>query len=89
MERSTDAQRASITQTIQGSRVRDLLDGDRVRLVAWHRGDNTYWVANSLLRVLTNDQMIGIARSAKVRFLTKSRRDGGGRFERRQGDDRA
>jgi LCP family protein required for cell wall assembly len=57
----------SITETIHGREYEVFLDGDRIRLVAWHRGDNTYWVANSLLRVLTNDQMIGIARSAKVK----------------------
>jgi polyisoprenyl-teichoic acid--peptidoglycan teichoic acid transferase len=57
----------SITETIRGREYEIFLDGDRIRLVAWHRGDNTYWVANSLLRVLTNDQMIGIARSAKVK----------------------
>lgn len=56
----------SITQTIRNREYEIFLDGDRVRLVAWHRGDNTYWVANSLLRVLTNDQMIGMARSAQV-----------------------
>ncbi len=33
--------------------------------IAWHRGDNTYWVSNDLLQLLTNDQMIGIARSAQ------------------------
>jgi len=58
----------SITQTIRGREYEIFLDGDRVRLVAWHRGDNTYWIANSLLRVLTNDQMIGIARSARVKI---------------------
>jgi polyisoprenyl-teichoic acid--peptidoglycan teichoic acid transferase len=57
----------SITQTIRGREYEIFLDGDRIKLVAWHRGDNTYWVMNSLLRVLTNDQMIGIARSAKVK----------------------
>ena len=58
----------SITKTIRNREYEIFLDGDRVRLVAWHRGDNTYWVANSLLRVLTDDQMIGIARSAKVKL---------------------
>jgi polyisoprenyl-teichoic acid--peptidoglycan teichoic acid transferase len=62
----------SVTQTIRGREYEIFFDGDRVRLVAWHRGDNTYWVANSLLRVLTSDQMIGIARSAKVK-LPKSK----------------
>ncbi len=39
------------------------LDGDRIRLVSWQQGDNVYWVSNSLLQTLTNDQMLGIARS--------------------------
>ncbi len=64
----------SIKQTIRGREYEIFLDGDRVRLVAWHRGDNTYWVANSLLRVLTNDQMIGIARSARVKIPNKKPR---------------
>jgi polyisoprenyl-teichoic acid--peptidoglycan teichoic acid transferase len=38
----------------------------KVTLVSWHRGENTYWIANSLQNALTNNQMIGIARSAKV-----------------------
>ncbi|HEX2096239.1 MAG TPA: LCP family protein [Solirubrobacterales bacterium] len=57
----------SITQTIRGRDYEIFLDGDRIRLIAWHRGENTYWIANSLLRVLTNDQMVGMARSAKVK----------------------
>ncbi len=64
----------SITETIRDREYEIFLDGDRVRLVAWHRGDNTYWVANSLLRVLTNDQMIGIARSARVKIPNKKQR---------------
>jgi polyisoprenyl-teichoic acid--peptidoglycan teichoic acid transferase len=58
----------SITETIRDREYEIFLDGDRIRLIAWHRGESTYWVANSLLRVLTNDQMIGIARSAKVKI---------------------
>jgi len=57
-----------ITQTIRDREYEIYLDGDRIKLIAWRRGDNTYWVANSLLLVLTNDQMIGIARSAKVKI---------------------
>ncbi len=56
----------SISKTIHNREYSIYLDGDRVKLIAWHRGDNTYWISNSLLRVLTNDQMIGIARSARV-----------------------
>ena len=55
----------SVSRTIAGHDYSIYLDGDRVRLVAWHEGDNTYWVSNSLLQTLTNDQMIGIARSAE------------------------
>jgi LCP family protein required for cell wall assembly len=64
----------SITQTIRGREYEIFLDGDRIRLIAWHRGESTYWVANSLLRVLTNDQMMGIARSAKVMIPNKKPR---------------
>ena len=54
------------TRTIHGREYEIFVDGDRVSLIAWHRGDNTYWISNSLLQSLTNDQMVGIARSAKV-----------------------
>jgi LCP family protein required for cell wall assembly len=54
----------SLTKTIRGRDYEIYVDGDRIPLVAWHRGENTYWVANDLLNTLTNDQMIGIARSA-------------------------
>ena len=54
-----------IKTTVNGRDYDVYLDGDRVRLVAWHEGDSTYWVSNSLLQTLTNDQMIGIARSVE------------------------
>lgn len=44
------------------------LDGDRVRVISWHDGDNTYWISNDLLQTLTNDQMLGIVRS--MRYIT-------------------
>ncbi|HEU5143197.1 MAG TPA: LCP family protein [Solirubrobacterales bacterium] len=69
----------SITQEIRGRDYEVFLDGDRIRLIAWHRGDNTYWVANSLLRALTNDQMVGMARSARVKIPNKKRRGKGGK----------
>jgi LCP family protein required for cell wall assembly len=37
--------------------------GDRIRLIGWREDGNSYWLSNSLLRTLTNDQMLGIARS--------------------------
>lgn len=66
----------SIEQEIRGREYEIFLDGDRIKLIAWHRGDNTYWVANSLLRVVTNDQMIGIARSSDVKIPNPKRRRG-------------
>jgi LCP family protein required for cell wall assembly len=56
----------SIHKTIHGREYDVFLDGERVSMVAWHRGNNTYWVTNDLLDTLTSDQMIGMARSANV-----------------------
>ncbi|HWP32417.1 MAG TPA: hypothetical protein VNL97_01590, partial [Solirubrobacterales bacterium] len=66
----------SLTKTINGREYEIFVDGDRVALVAWHRGDNSYWVANDLLNTLTNDQMIGIARSAQVKVPNEKPRRG-------------
>jgi hypothetical protein len=69
----------SLTKTM-GDRDYDLyLDGDRIRIVAWHEGDNTYWVSNSLLQTLTNDQMLGIARSVGELVPKPKRRKSGKR----------
>jgi hypothetical protein len=56
----------SETREIHGREYDIYVDGDRVSMIAWHRGDNTYWVSNSLLQSLTGDQMLGMARSARV-----------------------
>jgi LCP family protein required for cell wall assembly len=56
----------TLTKTINGRDYDIYVDGENVKMVAWHRGDNVYWISNDLLRTLTNDQMIGMARSAKV-----------------------
>lgn len=66
----------SLTKTIHGRDYEIFVDGDRIPLVAWHRGDNTYWVSNDLLNTLTNDQMIGIARSANVKIPNPKRKRG-------------
>ena len=34
----------SLTKTINGREYDIYVDGDRIPIVAWHRGDNTYWV---------------------------------------------
>jgi hypothetical protein len=56
----------SETREIHGREYDIFVDGDRVKLIAWHRGNSVYWVSNSLLQALTNDQMVGMARSARV-----------------------
>jgi LCP family protein required for cell wall assembly len=56
----------SLTKTINGRDYDIYVDGEDVKMVAWRRGDNVYWISNDLLRTLSNDQMIGLARSAKV-----------------------
>jgi len=56
----------SLTKKVNGREYQIYTDGGRVKLVAWHRGESTYWVSNDLLRSLTNEQMVGIARSAEV-----------------------
>ena len=58
---------------------KSIVDGERVKLIAWHRGDNTYWVSNDLLQTLTNDQMMGIARSADVIMPKKKAESRGGK----------
>ena len=48
---------------INGREFEIYVDGSQVNLVAWHRGANSYWIANDLLKTFTNKQMIGMARS--------------------------
>lgn len=56
----------SLTKTINGRDYDIFVDGENVKMVAWRRGENVYWISNDLLRTLSNDQMIGMARSARV-----------------------
>jgi LCP family protein required for cell wall assembly len=62
----------SLTKEINGREYDVFLDGEDVKMVAWRRGENVYWITNDLLRSLTNDQMIGMARSADV-FVPKKK----------------
>jgi polyisoprenyl-teichoic acid--peptidoglycan teichoic acid transferase len=54
------------TKTVGGREYLIYTDSGKIKLVAWHRGENTYWVSNSLQQSLTNDQMMGIAESTHV-----------------------
>jgi LCP family protein required for cell wall assembly len=61
----------SLTKEINGREYDIYVDGENVKIVAWRRGDNSYWVSNDLLRTLTNEQMIGMARSADLIIAKK------------------
>ncbi|HEU4707154.1 MAG TPA: LCP family protein [Solirubrobacterales bacterium] len=56
----------TVTEEIHGREYEIFVDSGRIKLIAWHRGDNTYWIANDLERSLGNEQMVGMARSADV-----------------------
>jgi hypothetical protein len=40
-------------------------DGSRLKLVAWRTRRGSYWISNTLLRTLTNKQMLALARSTR------------------------
>ena len=54
------------TKTVNGREYSLYTDSGKIKLVAWHRGENTYWISNSLQQSLTNEQMMGIAESCHV-----------------------
>ncbi len=53
----------SETTRMRGRTYELFYDGDRLRLVAWRTERGVYWVSNTLLRTLTNRQMLALARS--------------------------
>ena len=55
---------ASATKVIHG-RTLSLYtdDGGHITTVAWHRGEDSYWVSNDLTSDIPNSQMVGIAAS--------------------------
>ncbi|HEY2480055.1 MAG TPA: LCP family protein [Solirubrobacterales bacterium] len=54
------------TKTANGREYFIYTDSGQIKLVAWHRGANTYWISNSLQQSLTNEQMMGIAESCHL-----------------------
>ncbi len=69
----------SVTETIHGRDYEIFVDSGEIKLIAWHRGSNTYWIANDLERSLSNEQMVGMARSADVTMGKKKPKKGGKR----------
>jgi polyisoprenyl-teichoic acid--peptidoglycan teichoic acid transferase len=66
----------SLTKEIKGREYEIFVDGEDVKMVAWRRGENVYWISNDLVRTLSNDQMIGMARSAAVVIPKKKSKRG-------------
>ncbi len=56
----------SVSEEIHGREYEIFVDSGRIKLIAWHRGENTYWIANDLEQSLSNEQMVGMGRSADV-----------------------
>jgi LCP family protein required for cell wall assembly len=52
-----------VTIEQRGRKLQAYRDGTRLRLVAWKTDNAVYWVSNTLLRSLTNRQMLAIAAS--------------------------
>ena len=56
----------SATETIDGREYLLFYAGDRLRLVGWKEDGNSYWVSNSLLDSLSENEMMGIATSVEL-----------------------
>jgi hypothetical protein len=49
----------SLTETLDGREDVIHTDGGKVKMVAWHRGPDTYWISNSRPGSLGEERMIG------------------------------
>jgi polyisoprenyl-teichoic acid--peptidoglycan teichoic acid transferase len=56
---------ATKRETVDGRKYELFYDGSRIKLVAWRSRRGSYWVSNTLLRSLTNQQMLAIAHSLR------------------------
>jgi LCP family protein required for cell wall assembly len=57
---------ASETREINGREYELHFDGDRLRMVAWRTNRGVYWLQNTLLQTLTEQQMMAIATSMRT-----------------------
>jgi LCP family protein required for cell wall assembly len=69
----------SEVKTINGREYEIFADSGRIRLISWHRGENSYWISNDLLQSISNDQMVGMARSADLIVPKKKKKTMQGR----------
>jgi hypothetical protein len=60
-------------RTVNGREYSIYTDSGKIKLVAWHRGENSYWISNSLQQSLSNEQMMGIAESCQVMLPKKKK----------------
>lgn len=67
----------SEVKTINGREYEIFAESGRIKLIAWQRGENSYWISNDLLQGLSNDQMVGMARSVDVIVPKVKRKKGG------------
>jgi LCP family protein required for cell wall assembly len=61
-------------RTVNGRDYLIYTDSGKIKMVAWHRGESTYWISNSLQQSLTNEQMMGIAESCHVILPKKNKK---------------
>jgi len=54
------------TKSVNGREYSIYTDSGKIKIVAWHRGENSYWISNSLQQSLSNEQMMGIAESCHL-----------------------
>jgi hypothetical protein len=50
-------------RTMNGRKYELFYDGSRLRLVSWRSGNASYWISNTLLNAIGNQQMLALARS--------------------------
>jgi LCP family protein required for cell wall assembly len=53
------------TQYVNGRDYMIFADGEHIHMIAWRQGKVLYWVLNTLLEELSNQQMVGIAHSVQ------------------------
>ena len=53
------------TREIEGRDYKFFYDGDRLRLVGWETNKASYWVNNTLLQTLDEDEMLAVARGMR------------------------
>ncbi len=56
----------SATRKVGGREYKLYYEGSKLALVAFHRGDASYWVANTLTRKLSGKQMMALAESLRL-----------------------